>query len=31
MYNPNDFLAFIAFVEFVYDSDCDSDDEFIDE
>ena len=31
MYDLNDFLSFIAFVEFVYDSDCDSDDEFIDE
>ena len=32
-YNPNDFLAFIASVESVYDSDCDNDSdyEFIDE
>ena len=32
-YDPNDFLAFIASVEFVYDSDCDndSDDEFTDD
>lgn len=32
-YDPNNFLAFIAFMEFVHDNDCDSDsdDEFTDE
>ena len=31
-YDPNDLLAFVASIEFVHDSDCDShDDEFTDE
>ena len=33
IYDHNDFLAFVAFVESMHDCDCDSDsdDEFIDE
>ena len=29
-YDPNDFLAFVASVESMHDSECDSDNEFID-